>query len=217
MNHITYTQLYNAAWHPPFQRGSKCSNAHVCIDWCFLSRCISAAALCIVHVKAVVGWCFCSNLVKLPRIGLHLSFSCFFRHEFDSEQIPDLTKDVYIQDIHCVGSLCKLYFRELPNPLLTYQLYEKFSVSKYITVTATIYIYSLSTIPHPMWVAFLPVRTKKTLLSHSPMNASRWTWHTLSLQMQPTNLLQICFSSQIQMSQVNVCWLPWLQWEPVWL
>lgn len=51
------------------------------------------------------------------------------RHEFDSEQIPDLTKDVYIQDIHCVGSLCKLYFRELPNPLLTYQLYEKFSVS----------------------------------------------------------------------------------------
>ncbi|XP_067085370.1 rho GTPase-activating protein 32 [Osmerus mordax] len=49
------------------------------------------------------------------------------RHEFDSEQIPDLTKDVYLQDIHCVGSLCKLYFRELPNPLLTYQLYEKFS------------------------------------------------------------------------------------------
>ncbi|XP_032905773.1 rho GTPase-activating protein 32 isoform X2 [Amblyraja radiata] len=51
------------------------------------------------------------------------------RHEFDSEQIPDLTKDLYLQDIHCVGSLCKLYFRELPNPLLTYQLYEKFSDS----------------------------------------------------------------------------------------
>ncbi|XP_061596635.1 rho GTPase-activating protein 32 isoform X3 [Cololabis saira] len=49
------------------------------------------------------------------------------RHEFDSEQVPDLTKDVYVQDIHCVGSLCKLYFRELPNPLLSYQLYDKFS------------------------------------------------------------------------------------------
>ncbi|XP_035381974.1 rho GTPase-activating protein 33 isoform X2 [Electrophorus electricus] len=49
------------------------------------------------------------------------------RHEFDSENIPDLTKDVYMQDIHCVGSLCKLYFRELPNPLLTYQLYDKFA------------------------------------------------------------------------------------------
>lgn len=69
---------------------------------------------------------------------LHSSFSNSFAHfsvlisshEFDSEQIPDLTKDIYIQDIHCVGSLCKLYFRELPNPLLTYQLYEKFSVSK---------------------------------------------------------------------------------------
>ncbi|KAL2094418.1 hypothetical protein ACEWY4_009137 [Coilia grayii] len=49
------------------------------------------------------------------------------RHEFDSELIPELTKEVYLQDIHCVGSLCKLYFRELPNPLLTYQLYDKFS------------------------------------------------------------------------------------------
>uniref|UniRef100_A0A3P8YXI4 Rho GTPase activating protein 32a n=1 Tax=Esox lucius TaxID=8010 RepID=A0A3P8YXI4_ESOLU len=49
------------------------------------------------------------------------------RHEFDSEQIPDLSRDVFKQDIHSVGSLCKLYFRELPNPLLTYQLYERFS------------------------------------------------------------------------------------------
>ncbi|XP_041850565.1 rho GTPase-activating protein 32 isoform X2 [Melanotaenia boesemani] len=49
------------------------------------------------------------------------------RHEFDSEQIPDLSKDVFRQDIHSVGSLCKLYFRELPNPLLTYQLYDRFS------------------------------------------------------------------------------------------
>ncbi|KAM9175313.1 rho GTPase-activating protein 32 [Mergus octosetaceus] len=49
------------------------------------------------------------------------------RHEFDSEQIPDLTKDTYVHDIHSVSSLCKLYFRELPNPLLTYHLYDKFS------------------------------------------------------------------------------------------
>ncbi|KAG1967224.1 rho GTPase-activating protein [Pimephales promelas] len=49
------------------------------------------------------------------------------RHEFDSEHVPDLTRETYVQDIHSVGSLCKLYFRELPNPLLTYQLYEKFS------------------------------------------------------------------------------------------
>ncbi|XP_041037086.1 rho GTPase-activating protein 32-like [Carcharodon carcharias] len=49
------------------------------------------------------------------------------RHMFDSDQIPDLEKDVYMQDIHCVSSLCKLYFRELPNPLLTYQLYNHFA------------------------------------------------------------------------------------------
>nr|XP_033818407.1 rho GTPase-activating protein 33 isoform X3 [Geotrypetes seraphini]XP_033818409.1 rho GTPase-activating protein 33 isoform X3 [Geotrypetes seraphini]XP_033818410.1 rho GTPase-activating protein 33 isoform X3 [Geotrypetes seraphini]XP_033818411.1 rho GTPase-activating protein 33 isoform X3 [Geotrypetes seraphini] len=49
------------------------------------------------------------------------------RHEFDSERIPELARDIYLQDIHCVSSLCKLYFRELPNPLLTYQLYDKFA------------------------------------------------------------------------------------------
>ncbi|XP_068457471.1 rho GTPase-activating protein 31 [Clinocottus analis] len=49
------------------------------------------------------------------------------RQEFSSEACPDLTKEVYLQDIHCVGSLCKLFFRELPNPLLTYELYSKFT------------------------------------------------------------------------------------------
>ncbi|XP_069746124.1 rho GTPase-activating protein 31 isoform X2 [Narcine bancroftii] len=49
------------------------------------------------------------------------------RQEFGTDQRPDLTKEVYLQDIHCVGSLCKLYFRELPNPLLTYELYKKFT------------------------------------------------------------------------------------------
>ncbi len=56
-------------------------------------------------------------------------YVCAYRQEFCSESCPDLTKEVYLQDIHCVGSLCKLYFRELPNPLLTYELYKKFTVS----------------------------------------------------------------------------------------
>lgn len=56
---------------------------------------------------------------------------CVCRQEFCSEACPDLTKEVYLQDIHCVGSLCKLYFRELPNPLLTYELYSKFTVSTF--------------------------------------------------------------------------------------
>ncbi|KAG8013830.1 Rho GTPase-activating protein 30 [Nibea albiflora] len=47
--------------------------------------------------------------------------------EFESDGSPELSKDVYLQDIHCVSSLCKAYFRELPNPLLTYQLYDKFA------------------------------------------------------------------------------------------
>ena len=53
----------------------------------------------------------------------------FSRLEFDQDDIPDLTSEVYLQDIHSISSLLKMYFRELPNPLLTYQLYNKFSVS----------------------------------------------------------------------------------------
>ncbi|XP_077012759.1 rho GTPase-activating protein 30 isoform X2 [Tamandua tetradactyla] len=49
------------------------------------------------------------------------------RQEFEAERRPDLRRDVYLQDIHCVSSLCKAYFRELPDPLLTYRLYDKFA------------------------------------------------------------------------------------------
>ncbi|XP_050726285.1 GTPase-activating protein CdGAPr-like isoform X3 [Eriocheir sinensis] len=49
------------------------------------------------------------------------------RNAFDEDRIPDLYgDDSILQDIHCVSSVLKMYFRELPNPLLTYQLYEKF-------------------------------------------------------------------------------------------
>ncbi|OQV23783.1 Rho GTPase-activating protein 32 [Hypsibius exemplaris] len=48
------------------------------------------------------------------------------RLEFDAEKVPNLLDDVFVQDIHSVASVLKLYFRELPNPLLTYQLYDLF-------------------------------------------------------------------------------------------
>lgn len=41
--------------------------------------------------------------------------------------MPNLAEDEGIrQDVHAVSSVLKQYFRELPNPLCTYQLYEKF-------------------------------------------------------------------------------------------
>uniref|UniRef100_A0A914YS10 Rho-GAP domain-containing protein n=1 Tax=Panagrolaimus superbus TaxID=310955 RepID=A0A914YS10_9BILA len=45
------------------------------------------------------------------------------RYEFDHGQIPDLTDSKILRDIHCVSSLLKTYFRQLPNPLFTYELY----------------------------------------------------------------------------------------------
>ena len=49
------------------------------------------------------------------------------RKAFDEDKIPDLFNDRHVlQDIHCVSSLLKLYFRELPNPVCTFPLYEQF-------------------------------------------------------------------------------------------
>ncbi|KAG8177293.1 hypothetical protein JTE90_023610 [Oedothorax gibbosus] len=48
------------------------------------------------------------------------------RLAFDEDRVPNLTDEAILQDIHCVASLLKMYFRELPNPLLTFHLYDKF-------------------------------------------------------------------------------------------
>lgn len=51
----------------------------------------------------------------------------YVRSTFDEDRVPALWEDESIrQDIHSVASLLKLYFRELPNPLCTYQLYDSF-------------------------------------------------------------------------------------------
>ena len=48
------------------------------------------------------------------------------RTGFDEDRIPNLYTEEILQDIHSVASLLKMYFRELPNPLCTYQLYQSF-------------------------------------------------------------------------------------------
>ncbi|KAK0396977.1 hypothetical protein QR680_001928 [Steinernema hermaphroditum] len=45
------------------------------------------------------------------------------RHEFDMGAVPNLNDPVILHDIHCVSSLLKQYFRQLPNPLFTFELY----------------------------------------------------------------------------------------------
>ena len=50
-----------------------------------------------------------------------------YRVAFDEDRVPNLYDDkAVLQDIHSVSSLLKMYFRELPNPVCTYHLYEKF-------------------------------------------------------------------------------------------
>eukprot|EP00092_Neocalanus_flemingeri_P017709 GFUD01019162.1.p1 GENE.GFUD01019162.1~~GFUD01019162.1.p1 ORF type:complete len:937 (+),score=214.05 GFUD01019162.1:985-3795(+) len=49
------------------------------------------------------------------------------RRSFDDDKTPDLFNDrLVLQDIHSVSSLLKLYFRELPAPVCTFDLYDQF-------------------------------------------------------------------------------------------
>ena len=49
------------------------------------------------------------------------------RVAFDEDRVPNLYDERgVLQDIHSVSSLLKMYFRELPNPVCTYHLYERF-------------------------------------------------------------------------------------------
>uniref|UniRef100_A0A665TKX6 Rho GTPase activating protein 32a n=1 Tax=Echeneis naucrates TaxID=173247 RepID=A0A665TKX6_ECHNA len=131
------------------------------------------------------------------------------RHEFDSEQIPDLSRDVYRQDIHSVGSLCKLYFRELPNPLLTYQLYDRFSVS---TTTMT-----FGNLKVEIYIQHLNLSVYRTLeflmrhLSHLATFSSVTSMHTKNLAIVwAPNLLRsrqiesACFSGTAAFMEVRI-------------
>ena len=53
-----------------------------------------------------------------------LSMASNFRNLFDDQRVPNLAGDTSVMhDIHCVSSVLKLYFRDLPTPLVTYDLY----------------------------------------------------------------------------------------------
>lgn len=72
---------------------------------------------------------FLKTKLTKPLFPLWQCYLYFFRHAFDEDRVPNLADETYLQDIHSISSLLKMYFRELPNPLLTYQLYDKFAVS----------------------------------------------------------------------------------------
>ncbi|KAK1786473.1 hypothetical protein P4O66_017627 [Electrophorus voltai] len=111
-----------------YQQGApRSSIQHVISPWLrFLIQCLPSAVPQVIKSCAefIEKHGVVDGIYRLSGVASNIQK---LRHEFDSEHVPDLSKDVSIQDIHSVGSLCKLYFRELPNPLLTYQLYDRFS------------------------------------------------------------------------------------------
>ena len=49
------------------------------------------------------------------------------RSIYEEGMVPQLVEDpLVMQDIHAVSSLLKMYFRELPQPLCTFHLYQEF-------------------------------------------------------------------------------------------
>ena len=80
-----------------------------------------------MHVPLVLEWCChlietCGIVDGIYRLSGKASNIQKLRSCFNEHSLPDLTDETFVQDVHCVASLLKLYFRELPDPLLTYHL-----------------------------------------------------------------------------------------------
>ena len=68
-----------------------------------------------------------SFIITTHKVGNLIIIVFNYRVAFDEDRVPNLYDDkAVLQDIHSVSSLLKMYFRELPNPVCTYHLYEKF-------------------------------------------------------------------------------------------
>ena len=84
--------------------------------------------------RKILKFSHCVFPIRLPRSVFTTHQVCIFiiivfnyRVAFDEDRVPNLYDDkAVLQDIHSVSSLLKMYFRELPNPVCTYHLYEKF-------------------------------------------------------------------------------------------
>lgn len=80
-----------------------------------------------MDVPLVLEWCChfietCGIVDGIYRLSGKSSNIQSLRKCFSEHSLPDLADETFVQDVHCVASLLKLYFRELPDPLLTYHL-----------------------------------------------------------------------------------------------
>jgi len=73
---------------------------------------------------------FCCEVIEqngvtdgVYRLSGQSSHIVTLKREFEGGKVPDKT---YKNDVHAVASLLKLYFRSLPEPLLTFELYPEF-------------------------------------------------------------------------------------------
>jgi len=108
------------------------------------------------------------------------------RYEFDTENKIDLETEFVMKkgiaisgvsnegniicDPHSVAGLCKRYFRDLPNPLITYQLYNKFveAVTSYEDEKRLLKVHDvIQQLPPPHY------RTLKHIIMHLKLMASK--------------------------------------------
>ena len=69
----------------------------------------------------------CSGVVHSFFFQSEPLFQKALRRAFDDARFPDLlSSQLVMKDIHSVSSLLKMYFRELPNPVCTFSLYDRF-------------------------------------------------------------------------------------------
>ena len=63
-----------------------------------------------MYTRCIHGVCKVYSMCIKGKLNFLTDINCF-RLAFDGDEAPDLLKECYIRDIHCISSLLKMYFR----------------------------------------------------------------------------------------------------------
>ena len=160
--------------------------AHRIVNFCFYVQysdflCAPSFDVSLLSVPQVVSVCcnfieargIVDGVYRLSGISSNIQR---LKKSFDDDKIPDLAKDRgVLQDIHSVSSLVKLYFRELPNPVCTFHLYDEF----------------VSAVRSPEEVRILKLREVIAQLPEANYNTLEWLLkhlHRVSLRHKETGM-----------------------------
>lgn len=157
------------------------------------------------EIPVVLDWC--SSFIErngivegIYRLSGVISNIDKLRQTFNDQRIPEESDTFLLQDVHSVASLLKLFFREMPDPLLTYDLYDDFIKALQPNYPLEVTLASESLVPEAVKVHNLKRVVKRLPVAHK---------RTLEFLMRHLNRVSThCSETGMTAKNVAIVWAP---------